>query len=282
MGNRLKIGDFARLAGVSVKTLRFYADEGILLPREVDPDSGYRLYDADQVGEAIRILNLREAGVSLADIKSLSANEQPDLIAKLRQQRAYLLKEKAKIEGKLNIVEGLVQAISGIGPVAIEQIRIVSIEPEFVYSVRAQHDVDSGVITDAFEHAESVVSKGDARANRSPFLLVHRSDTGEYRDVEVCIPVRDDRIDALPVRLIAGAQIACAATFVGAYTQSADVEGHLRDWIREAGLVSAGPVREVYRKFGADQADYTLPTTMVTSRGDQYVTELQIALNCPT
>lgn len=40
----MKIGDFARLAGVIVRALRHYHDERLLSPAEVDPHTGYRSY----------------------------------------------------------------------------------------------------------------------------------------------------------------------------------------------------------------------------------------------
>ena len=39
------IGEFSKITGLSVKTLRFYHEEGLLTPRAVDPSSGYREVD---------------------------------------------------------------------------------------------------------------------------------------------------------------------------------------------------------------------------------------------
>ena len=40
-----RIGEFSKLSGLTVKTLRFYHEEGLLVPAFVDPDTGYRYYD---------------------------------------------------------------------------------------------------------------------------------------------------------------------------------------------------------------------------------------------
>ena len=61
----LKIGDFARTARVTVKTLRFYAREGLLCPVYVDRFSGYRYYDIDQLPRLNRILALKDLGFTL-------------------------------------------------------------------------------------------------------------------------------------------------------------------------------------------------------------------------
>lgn len=50
------IGEFARLGGVSVRTLRHYDEIGLLRPAQVDPVTGYRGYLASQLGQLNRIL----------------------------------------------------------------------------------------------------------------------------------------------------------------------------------------------------------------------------------
>ncbi|HEX2954886.1 MAG TPA: MerR family DNA-binding transcriptional regulator, partial [Bacillota bacterium] len=42
---KYQIGDFSKITRLSVKTLRFYHEEGLLCPDFIDPDSGYRYYD---------------------------------------------------------------------------------------------------------------------------------------------------------------------------------------------------------------------------------------------
>jgi DNA-binding transcriptional MerR regulator len=278
MRGRLKIGDFARLAGVPVKTLRFYADEGVLVPAGSDPQTGYRFYDEGQLGDALRVLNLREAGVSLDDIRGLAGAGAAELAGALTARRAALLKEKARIAAKLKIVDGLLGAVRGRGVDAIRQVRVVSIEPEFVYAVRARVDPASNAVAEMFEAAERAVGRAGARANRSPFTIQRRTADAKSLDVEVCVPVRDDRIDSLETTLIAGAEIACAAAFAGRYARAAAVERRLRAYLAAFGLAADGPLREVYRRFGADEAGYALPQSMLAASPDRYVTELRIAV----
>ncbi len=66
----MKIGDFARLSGASIKTLRFYEAEGVFRPAFRDPLSGYRQYAATQLPELTTILALRAIGVPLAELKA--------------------------------------------------------------------------------------------------------------------------------------------------------------------------------------------------------------------
>ena len=65
----LRIGDFARLGGVTVRALRHYDEERLLAPARVDEATGYRSYQFDQLGALDRILALRDLGFSLADVR---------------------------------------------------------------------------------------------------------------------------------------------------------------------------------------------------------------------
>lgn len=62
---RLSIGTFARLAGLSPSALRFYDDCGVLPPAEVDPVTGYRRYAPGQRERAVLLRRLRAAGLPL-------------------------------------------------------------------------------------------------------------------------------------------------------------------------------------------------------------------------
>ncbi|WP_339267357.1 helix-turn-helix domain-containing protein [Paenibacillus sp. FSL R5-0470] len=66
-----KISVFSRLSKVSLKTLRYYDQIGILKPRKVDHDTCYRYYSADQLLELNRILIYKELGFTLPQIKQL-------------------------------------------------------------------------------------------------------------------------------------------------------------------------------------------------------------------
>ncbi|MFE5187870.1 MerR family transcriptional regulator [Streptomyces sp. NPDC056628] len=67
------IGEMARDGGLSVSALRFYDRAGVLVPAWVDPVSGYRWYQPEQVEEARLLARLRRAGMPLADIRLVLA-----------------------------------------------------------------------------------------------------------------------------------------------------------------------------------------------------------------
>ncbi len=88
----LKIGDFAKLTRLSVQTLRYYDDLGLLKPVEVDRYTGYRYYTYDQLPRLNRILALKDLGLSLEQVGRLLAEDLPaaELRGMLRLKRAEL------------------------------------------------------------------------------------------------------------------------------------------------------------------------------------------------
>lgn len=66
----LKIGEFSKLSMLTVKALRFYEKQGLLIPAKVDERSGYRLYETNQLETAAKIKALRQLDFSVDEIKS--------------------------------------------------------------------------------------------------------------------------------------------------------------------------------------------------------------------
>lgn len=74
----LPIGEFSERSGLSPKRLRTYATAGLLAPAAVDPASGYRYYSPGQLQSARLIDALRQAGMPLADIRTLLGHPSQD------------------------------------------------------------------------------------------------------------------------------------------------------------------------------------------------------------
>jgi DNA-binding transcriptional MerR regulator len=74
------IGQLAKLTGLSVKTIRFYSDEGVL-PAPARTPSGYRRYTDEHRVHLELIRTLREIGVDLATIRSLGRRRLKDVLA---------------------------------------------------------------------------------------------------------------------------------------------------------------------------------------------------------
>lgn len=81
----LAIGEFSRLSHLSVRTLRRYHEAGLLVPRTVDPATGYRYYSPDQLPTAQVIHRLRELDVPVPEVRRILLAPDPvaraDLVA---------------------------------------------------------------------------------------------------------------------------------------------------------------------------------------------------------
>lgn len=83
----LSIGEFAKLRGVSVKSLRYYERVGALKPAYVNEESGYRYYSINQISDLDMVTTFIELGVPLKEIASTAAlgYGQSELIEKGRE-----------------------------------------------------------------------------------------------------------------------------------------------------------------------------------------------------
>jgi DNA-binding transcriptional MerR regulator len=96
MSVRLTIGDFSRMTHLSVKALRHYHEIGLLEPVAVNPESGYRIYDSDQVPTAQVIRRLKDLGMALDDVRRVL--QAPDVSSRNRAIVDHLQRMEADLE----------------------------------------------------------------------------------------------------------------------------------------------------------------------------------------
>lgn len=65
----IPITAFARICGVTAKTLRFYDEIGLFRPAYIDPRTRYRFYLQEQLREFVQIQSMRDCGGTLAEIR---------------------------------------------------------------------------------------------------------------------------------------------------------------------------------------------------------------------
>jgi DNA-binding transcriptional MerR regulator len=276
----VKIGRFARLAGVSVKTLRFYASVGLFEPAQVAADSGYRYYRASQLGALRRIRWLRDLGCSIAEIRALHASA-PGSAAQARQLQALrrrLMLRLALDEQRLQRLDALLEGAGRVRQASAALIAERRIAPVTVLT-RRERVRSLDCVERMFEATERRVARHALRAPRSPFLLLHDMEYRDrYADVEVCVPVAPESAGACGGRVIEGVERAACARFSGAYGQAPLVYERLLEWMSGRGTRIAGALREVYLRYGADQRGYRLPARVLARSEAEYQTELQIPL----
>lgn len=102
---KLKIGEFSKMMQVTVKTLRYYEQKGLLLPYEVDEWTGYRYYSIYQMQRLNIIRGLQQQGFTLEEIKELleDGEQMPSidqLIQKIEEtehQLQLLIKRRSQL-----------------------------------------------------------------------------------------------------------------------------------------------------------------------------------------
>ena len=106
----IAIGDVARMAGVTARTLRHYESVGLLLPSSVGAN-GYRRYGDAELLRLQRILVLKALGLGLPEIAAL-LDEQRDELTALREHHGRLLAERERLGRMADTVERTIRELS--------------------------------------------------------------------------------------------------------------------------------------------------------------------------
>lgn len=95
---KLQIKEFAALVGVSVRTLHYYDEIGLLAPASVDTQSGYRYYDDASLARMQEILFYRELDFPLKEIAALLASPNYDKTQALAAQKELLILKRDRLD----------------------------------------------------------------------------------------------------------------------------------------------------------------------------------------
>ena len=93
---KLSIGQMAELNHVSEQTLRLYGKEGLLVPRCVDPVTGYRYYHIIQSAKLDLIQNMKVYGMTLRQIRSFLDSNDPAALRALLTEQADSIEERIR------------------------------------------------------------------------------------------------------------------------------------------------------------------------------------------
>jgi DNA-binding transcriptional MerR regulator len=276
-----KIGEFSRFTRVTVKMLRHYDEIGLLEPSFVEAGSGYRHYLADQLPRLNQIIALKDLGFSLDAIAVLiderAAPERK--AALLDQRRAELERAIADDAARLRHLDALASGVAGAGPFGRYDVVLRAVPACTMATIRRRVASLGEPVTALFEQLEEHVGQQRARAAASPFMILHDD---EYRDVdldvEIAVPLRRtiDETEAIRVREVDGSPTMACVIYRGGYDQTSAVLQTLLAWMELHAMQIAGPLREVYLRFSADQDGYRLPSAFLAATANELVTELQL------
>ena len=259
-----RIGDFSKLARVSVKALRFYDEVGLLKPTYIDRDTGYRYYSATLLPRLNRILAFKELGLSLGEIGHLLEGDLPvDRVREsLRSRRAELARRIERERAQLAEVDAWLAQIEAAGRVPEYEITVKQVAPRLVASVR--DTLSSYADADAlFDELRSDFKQRGAPLERG--AVWHTCAGGRLTiDCEAILFIREPQspVGRAQVYELPGSAVACVI-HQGSDETSERAYVAARSWIETHGLTIAGPIRELYWRGD------------VAQDGDSGVTEIQ-------
>ena len=114
MKQHFRIGEFADLNGVTVRTLHHYDRIGLLSPSS-RRDNGYRLYQQEDLLRLQQILTLRHLGFKLTEIKELLERDDYGVVAAMRLQRFAIKEQIQRLEVIEKAIDEVLEARSGQG-----------------------------------------------------------------------------------------------------------------------------------------------------------------------
>lgn len=264
------IGEFSRITGLTVKTLRFYHEKNLLVPAAIAPATGYRTYDDRNLDRARVIVALRELEFSLDDVAAILADcaEDEDLLAFLERQKTRLAEQIGQLAGAVRQIDRLIheQRHAREEPSMSKptfEIQERELEPVLIAGVRMKgrySDCGRGFAMLGKRLARHIAGK--------PLCLYY---DGEYReddaDFEPCFPVRREvKVDGASVRQLPGCR---CVTLVhrGPYDELGRSYERALRYAKQRGYNVTQPTREVYLKG---------PGMIFRGNPQKYLTEIQL------
>jgi DNA-binding transcriptional MerR regulator len=268
------IGEFGRLGGVSVRTLRHYDEIGLLRPATVDPDTGYRGYSAQQLGQLNRIFALKELGLSLSQARRLLTGiTLEELQGMLMLRRAQLEHELQQHQNQLLGVEARLRSIAREGAMPADDIVAKTIPAVGVVVISGPAPgwgaPNIVPVVNRLSEQYDQLGIGDRVKQAGPRIVFYDHDYGENVVVHLALPVTEPPGELpAPAEYRVLPEIEAAATVRNGLAASIFpmVYQDLVQWIDEHGYRAApGPGREIWVHEVDDIADV-----------DQQVFEIQL------
>lgn len=268
MKNIYSIGEFSKITGLPVKTLRFYHEKGLLIPAAIDSATGYREYDDAGVERARIIISLRRLEFTLEEIATIleSFSDESDLITHLQVRReaiAYQIRRQQDITKMIDNLIARESEAKRLFEAADYEVETKVVPAQLIGGIR---------MTGRYEDCGKAFGTLGRKLNRhiSGKALTLYYD-GEYKetdaDFEPAMPVkRALKIDGISVRELPECECLTLA-HKGPYTELGRSYRRLFGYLRQRELKPELPTREIYHKG---------PGMIFRGNPDNYLTEIQI------
>ncbi len=255
----MSIGMFSRASLVSIKALRAYHEQGLIVPAEVDPHSGYRSYRVSQLNDAVMVKRLRDLDLPLRDVGEILRSRDPDVTAKVLSEHERAM--RARLDDVARIVDRLAE--SGDLPSLATPVHIRHEPAQHALVVRGR--VSEAAYADFLGRAYGLLwetaNRLAAVAANSGSARYPASVETDDEEIEAYLPIAepvviDDEARAgrtigsdgdlhVVLDLIPAAHCA-VATHVGSYQTIGDTYRQLGAWVARNARSAELPVREHY------------------------------------
>ena len=252
-----KIGEFSKLAHISVRMLRHYDQIGLLMPRKIDSESGYRYYSADQFSIINKIHKRKELGFGLSLIAEMMRQGLDS--GKVEQffllRKAELQDELAKLEKQSTLLDSVVQILEKDVNKMKYHVVTKEIPQRNVVSIRKTmpNYFTEGQLWEEFyqkigAHDPKITYSMEKKMENICIAIYHDK---EYRESDVDVELQSSVIGSyedgndLVFKAIPAFKVA-SVTFNGPYEQMREVVEVVAQWIEDNGLSLAGPMFNIY------------------------------------
>jgi DNA-binding transcriptional MerR regulator len=231
-----RIGEFARIAGVTAKTLRFYDEIGLFKPEHTDPATRYRYYAPSQLIELAEILARRDMGLSLAEVAAVGRRVSRRVA--LERARTRLQHALTRAQDSLDRVDAALAGKFDDVPVVVKRrpaTRVASLGTVIL----GYDDVTEG-------ERELLGRVPERNRGHVRGVLWHQCADAGVPGGEPFVEIRKQRVDpAVEVKELPAATVACAYA-PDDYDAAERAYDAIRAWMAVRPHTLAGPKRELY------------------------------------
>ncbi|MBV7392298.1 MerR family transcriptional regulator [Enterococcus alishanensis] len=239
-----RIGMFSKMNQVTIKTLRYYDDIGLLKPRFIDPDNGYRYYSAGQVGQLHQLLALKKIGFSIEEIQASTQGKAENNL--LQHKKVQLLREIAEKTQMLSMIESYMQQ-DYLQTYHMVEKRLPEV---IIASVRRTVNTYQELLTVVPEMGRLMEQAGcECRIPEYCFNIYHDQEYRESEiDYEICEAVTEMKADfgELKFKIIEEVPRAVCTMHRGAYENLPQAYAAILNYIEAHGFEIADLPRENY------------------------------------
>ncbi len=153
----MKINEVARLTGVTVRTLHYYDEIGLLKPSLVT-EAGYRLYDKDALETLQQILFFRELEFPLGEIKEIMTNPNYKKQEALIKHKELLTRKRNRLNKLIQLVDDTMEGASNMSFKEFDTTDIEKAKKEYAKEVKMRWGN-----TDAYKESEEKTKSYDGK-----------------------------------------------------------------------------------------------------------------------